>query len=92
MAQSEINFRGLRRDLYDLLSEHDQLSIGQVLERRPAEQGLGSVIGYLSLATRHGVVAEEQHEAVTWLGGDGRWRYARVPLVWFLKEKRNEFA
>ena len=92
VAQSEINFRGLRRDLHNLLATHDQLSIGQVLERRPAEQGLGSVIGYLSLATRHGVVADAQHETVSWLGGDGYWRHARVPLVWFLKEKRDEFA
>jgi len=92
VAQSEINFRGLRRDLHELLDTHDQLSIGQVLLQKPAEQGLGSVIGYLSLATRHGVVADGEWEAISWLGGDGSWRHARVPLVWFLKEKRNEFA
>lgn len=91
VSQSEIDFRSLRRDLHELLAEHDQLSIGQVLERKPAEQGLGSVVGYLSLATRHGVIGEE-HEAVRWKGGDGHWRQARIPLVWFLKEKRNEFA
>lgn len=92
VAQSEINFRGLRRDLHELLADHDQLCISQILERRPAEQGLGSVIGYLSLGTRHGVVSEDHYEAVSWLGGDGHWRHARVPLVWFLKEKRHEFA
>lgn len=91
VSQSEIDFRSLRRDLHELLGEHDQLSIGQVLDRKPAEQGLGSVVGYLSLATRHGVVAGEQ-EAVRWKGGDGHWRQARIPLVWFLKEKRHEFA
>lgn len=91
VAASEIDFRSLRRGLHELLAEHDQLSIGQVLERRPAEQGLGSVIGYLSLATRHGVIGGE-HEAVRWKGGDGQWRQARVPLVWFLKGKRHEFA
>jgi hypothetical protein len=74
------------------LDTHEQLSIGQVLLQKPAEQGLGSVIGYLSLATRHGVVADGEWEAISWLGGDGSWRHARVPLVWFLKEKRNEFA
>lgn len=92
VAQSEINFRGLRRDLYELLDVQEQLSISQVLAARPAEQGLGSIIGYLSLATRHGVVAEGELEEVAWKGGDGRWRHARVPLVWFLKEKRHEFA
>lgn len=92
VSQSEIDFRSLRRDLHDLLASHDQLSVGQVLDRRPAEQGLGSVIGYLSLATRHGVVAKDEQEAVSWMGGDGHWRHARIPLVWFLKEKRHELA
>jgi hypothetical protein len=92
VAQSEINYRGLRRDLHELLAAHDQLSIGGVLTERPAEQGLGSIIGYLSLATRHGVVAEGEHEVITWRGKDGHTRHARIPLVWFLKEKRHEFA
>jgi hypothetical protein len=92
VAQSEIDFRGLKRDLHDLLADHAQLSIGEVLDRRPAQQGLGSVIGYLSLGTRHGVIASEQHEAVRWLGGDGSWRHARIPLIWFVGEKRNELV
>lgn len=92
VAQSEINFRGLRRDLHDLLADHAQLSIGEVLQRRPAGQGLGSIVGFLSLATRHGVVADGSLEEVEWCGGDGQWRHARIPLVWFLKEKRNELA
>ncbi|WP_266168032.1 DUF3375 domain-containing protein [Dyella subtropica] len=92
VAQSEINFRGLRRDVHELLEDHEQLSISQVLNQRPAEQGLGSIIGFLSLATRHGVVAEGELEEVTWQGGDGQWRHARIPLVWFLKEKRHELA
>jgi hypothetical protein len=93
VAQSEINIRGLRRDLHELLHDHPQLSIGEVLGHRPAEQGLGSVIGLLSLATRHGVIADGgQHEAISWEGGDGQRRHARIPLVWFLKEKRHEFA
>ncbi|GLQ95228.1 DUF3375 domain-containing protein [Dyella acidisoli] len=92
VAQSEIDFRSLRRSLHELLAEHDQLSIAQVLDRNPAEQGLGSVVGYLSLATRHGVIANNEHEAVSWKGGDGHWRHARIPLVWFLRKKRHEFA
>ncbi|MFC4762842.1 DUF3375 domain-containing protein [Dyella koreensis] len=92
VAQSEINFRGLRRDVHELLQTHDQLSIREVLTQRPAEQGLGSIIGFLSLATRYGVVAEGQLEEVAWQGGDGQWRHARIPLVWFLKEKRDELA
>ncbi|MDM7555657.1 DUF3375 domain-containing protein [Xanthomonas fragariae] len=92
VAQSEIDFRSLRRNLYALLGDNAQLSIAQVLAQRQAEQGLGSVIGYLSLGTRHGQVDAHQSETAQWCGSDGQWRRARIPLVWFSQEKRNELA
>ena len=92
VAQSEIDIRSLKDDLYTLLGQSPRLSLSQVLEQRPARQGLGSVIGFLSIATRHGVVAPDQRESVMWLGGDGQLRRARVPLVWFVKEKRDELV
>ncbi|HZW18396.1 MAG TPA: DUF3375 domain-containing protein, partial [Luteimonas sp.] len=92
VAQSEIDVRGLRRDLHELLAAHERLSIGQTLQHRPAAQGLGTVIGYLSLGTRHGVVSEDQWEIVTWQGGDGSARRARIPLVRFTRERRDELV
>jgi hypothetical protein len=92
VAQSEIDVRTLRRDLHELLATHPQLSIGSALRERPAAQGLGSVIGYLSLGTRHGVVVEHERETVQWEGGDGAQRRARIPLVWFTQEKRDELV
>lgn len=92
VAQSEIDLRSLRHDLHELLGQQAQLSIGQTLSQRPASQGLGSVIGYLSLGTRHGHVVQDQHETVQWRGGDGAQRRARIPLVWFTQEKRDELV
>lgn len=92
VAQSEIDFRSLRRDLFELLATQPQLSIAQVLTQRLATQGLGSVIGYLSLGTRHGVVSGDQFEVAQWRGSDGQWRRARIPLIWFTQEKRHELA
>ncbi|WP_140724301.1 DUF3375 domain-containing protein [Pseudomonas sp. Hp2] len=92
VAQSEIDVRALRQDLHDLLGRHPRLSIGDTLRQRPAAQGLGSVIGYLSLGTRHGMVIQDQHETVQWEGGDGATRRARIPLVWFTQEKRDELV
>lgn len=89
VAASEIDFRGLRRDIHDLLGDRAQLSIGDVLRERPAMQGLGSVVGHLSLASRHGIVPAEGHETVSWTGGDGCARSARIPLAWFVREKRD---
>ncbi|KRG37893.1 hypothetical protein ARC20_15895 [Stenotrophomonas panacihumi] len=92
VAQSEIDVRGLRRDLHELLGEHLRLSIGEALRHRPAVQGLGTVIGYLSLGTRHGVLSEDEWEIVEWQGGDGSARRARIPLVRFTREKRDELV
>lgn len=92
VAQSEIDFSGLRRDLHALLAGQPRLSIAQVLHQRPAPQGLGSVIGYLSLGTRHGEVDSHHYEIAQWRGGDGQLRRARIPLIWFTREKRHELA
>jgi len=92
VAQSEIDVRALRRDLHELLAARPRLSIGEALAQRPAAQGLGTVIGYLSLGTRHGVVSENEWETVQWEGGDGSVRRARIPLVRFTREKRDELV
>lgn len=92
VAQSEIDFRGLRRDVFELLGEHMQLSIAGVLNERPAAQGLGSVVGLLALAARHGVLVADESETVQWQGRDGRERRARIGKVWFTQGKRNELA
>ncbi|KAG1251555.1 hypothetical protein G6F68_012218 [Rhizopus microsporus] len=92
VASSEIDFRTLRRDLHDLLDAQPRLSIAQALSQREAPQGLGSVIGYLSLGTRFGNVVAGEQELAQWRGGDGQVRRARIPLVWFTQERRHELA
>ena len=63
-----------------------------VLERYPAEQGLGSVVGYVALGSRHGMPLPDSFESVSWRGEDGHERCARIPLIYFLKEKRDELV
>jgi hypothetical protein len=92
VAQSEIDFRTLKRQVRALLAERPQCSIGGVLERFPAEQGLGSVIGCVALGSRHGIVVAGRSEAVRWRGEDARERHARIPLIHFLQERRDELA
>ncbi|OGI38572.1 MAG: hypothetical protein A2140_00605 [Candidatus Muproteobacteria bacterium RBG_16_62_13] len=84
VAHSEIDFRSLKTHIVDLLTACDQLSIARILEAYPAEQGLGSVVGYLALGTRHGVSAR-QTETVHWQGQDGVGRRARIPCIYFVK-------
>lgn len=91
VAQSEIDFRSLQENVRNVLDVRSQASIGEVLRAFPASQGLGSVLGLLALGARHGIVAEKA-ETVTWIGGDGITRQARIPLIYFMKEKQSELA
>jgi hypothetical protein len=92
VARSEIDFRSLRENILAFLQQDGQASIAQVLERFPARQGLGSVVGLLTLGTRHGVRAPEQLELVSWTGEDGVERSARIPKFYFSREKAHELA
>jgi len=88
--RSEIDMRSLRRNLAEALrAAQDYLSIGQVLDRYPAAQGLGSVVGYMQLATRY-ASPTDQRETVRWKGGDGVWRRSDAPLFYFSKECADE--
>lgn len=91
VAQSEIDFRTLKTNILTVLRERSQVSIAGVLNRFPATQGLGSVVGYIALGSRHGVRVDRS-EAVTWEGGDDRRRRARIPAIYFLKERANELV
>ena len=92
VAQSEIDFRTLKQQLRAVLAEQAQCSVGAVLQLYPAEQGLGSVIGYVALGSRHAMQVADRHESVSWRGEDGQERRARIPLMYFRKEKRDELV
>lgn len=92
VAQSEIDFRRLHEHLREMLAQRQQCSIGQVLARFPAEQGLGSVVGYLTIGSRHGVVSPGVFETVDWRGNDGAYRAARIPLIHFLSDRADALA
>jgi hypothetical protein len=91
VRQSEIDFRTLRRHLHELLAERARVSIGEALARFPAEQGLGSVVGYVALGVKHGELMPGV-ETVSWLGKDDTHRKAKVPSIHFARERRHELA
>jgi hypothetical protein len=91
VRQSEIDFRTLRRNVRSVLEERTQASVAQVLQRFPAEQGLGSVVGYLALGVKHGERGD-QIENVSWRGNDTVLRRARVPTIYFVRERYDELV
>lgn len=91
VRNSEIDFALLRKNIFESLQHSNVVSIVELLRDYPPTQGLGSVVGYIYLAVRHGRIATG-HVQVTWAGMDDTQRTANVPSVYFLKEKQNEFA
>lgn len=91
VRNSEIDFAVLRRNIYERLQQCPVVGIEELLRVYPATQGLGSVVGYIHLALRHGQVTPSTAQ-VSWTGMDEVARSAVVPSVYFLKEKEREFA
>jgi hypothetical protein len=85
VAHSEIDFRRLEAHVRALLRVRGQVSVAEVLAAFPAEQGLGSVVGYLALGARGGIVTDGT-ERVAWLGLDGVERGATIPKIYFVRQ------
>jgi len=91
VSQSEIDFRTLKANIRDLLETRAHVSIGDVLEQHPANQGLGSIVGLIALGSRHGFKTDIQ-ETVSWVGGDNVQRSARIQKFYFIQERIDELA
>lgn len=91
VRQSEIDFRTLKAHLRAILERQSQVTIGQVLIEYPAEQGLGSVVGYVALGAKHGEVTDGS-EVVSWAGDDATQRRAKVPTIYFMRERYLELV
>lgn len=77
--ETEIDFDELSRNVNELLAETEgALTVAQVLEARPATQGVASVVGLLALAARHGAVRGDEAELIRWTGVDHVARQTRL--------------
>lgn len=91
VRQSEIDFRTLKQHVRSVLERQSQATIGQVLAEFPAEQGLGSIVGYVALGAKHGEITEGS-EVVKWQGEDAAQRRAKVPAIYFMRERYLELV
>lgn len=90
VTESEIDFRRLKQNVRAVLETRSQASIGEVLAEHPPHQGLGSVVGYIALGSRHGERGTAA-ESIQWQSGD-RMRAAHIPMIYFLKERLAELG
>ena len=68
---SAADFRSLTANIRLVLTERAQASIGDVLARYPAVQGLGSVVGYLALGSRDNISDFKPGAQVFKINADG---------------------
>lgn len=90
IEQGEIDMRGLHANLQAVLMQRSQVTIGGMLEAYPPTQGMGTVVGYITIATKHGVFAADKTERVEWTTQGGTKRVANIPLAYFVAERREE--
>jgi len=76
----------LRARLRKALQTRSQVSLAELLEAEPLEQGLAELVAWLSLATgeARGVIDESTPQTVRWTEPDGRVREATLPTVIFV--------
>jgi len=91
VGQSEIDFRSLKENVRNILEKFSQASIYDILEQYPASQGLGSIIGLITLGSRYGIKSENR-ETVSWVGNDSQRRSAQIPKIFFIRGRMNELV
>ncbi len=90
ISQSEIDFEKLKEHIRDVLADQPEASIGDILVRFPAEQGLASVVGYVALGSKFGVNIEYE-EHISWTTDEIE-KAATIPAIFFLRERIHELV
>lgn len=85
IGQSEIDLVQLKSNIRTVLGTQANVTLAELLTHFPAEQGFGTVIGYINLGTKHGVVGSD-NQTVTWRGRDSVSRSATIPAISFTQE------
>ena len=90
-SQVRIDKAALASHVRQSLQTRTQISLAELLQARPLQQGLGELVAYLQMASEspHSVVDESALESVEWLAQDGEGgpvtRRAKLPRVIFVR-------
>lgn len=90
--QFHVDKERLRARLRRALQARRQISLAELLEAEPIEQGLAELVAWLSLATgdARSVIDEDRPQAVRWTDGNGITREATLPTVVFVSENTGQ--
>ncbi|NLY65636.1 MAG: DUF3375 domain-containing protein [Alcaligenaceae bacterium] len=83
--QNYVNKSRLQENLRMALRQQAQISLGELLDRYPLQQGLAELVSWLELATANKRCAldENQTQLISWHDEQGILRRASVPLIVF---------
>lgn len=85
--QVRIDKAALAQHVRQSLQTRTQISLGELLQMRPLQQGLGELVAYLQLASGAvpSVVDEAVQETVHWTSTEGTPRSASLPRIIFVR-------
>ncbi|MCL5043127.1 MAG: DUF3375 domain-containing protein [Gammaproteobacteria bacterium] len=83
--QIHIDRTRLLANLRRVLRQQPRISLGELLQRHPLEQGLAELVAWLELASadQRSAFDERQTQLISWLDAEGRQRRASIPLIVF---------
>lgn len=86
-SQVVIDKGALVKYIRHALQERTQITLSELISRRPLEQGLAELVAYLQLAsdTFTSVVDENTIDVVEWPSSEGRMKKARLPRLIFVR-------
>ena len=86
-SQVRVDKAALASHIRQSLQTRSQISLGELLQIRPLQQGLGELVAYLQLASvaALSVVDDATLESVRWTAADGVTRSASMPRVIFVR-------
>lgn len=81
----------LRARLHRALQTRRQISLVELLESEPLEQGLAELVAWLTLATGEGrgLIDDSRVQTIIWTDDTGRPRHATMPTVVFVADARR---
>ena len=84
-TQFVIDKAALARHVRQSLQQRAQITLAELLDSRPLQQGLAELVAYLSLAAEPGrsVIDDTVQDSVAWLAADGRHKQVHLPRVIF---------
>ena len=84
-SQFVVDKAALAGHVQRMLRRRSQVTLPELIEGRPLQQGLAELVAYLSLATESGraVFDETVEDEIAWVGAEGQQRRAKLPRVIF---------